>query len=140
MPAAAAPQSTEINIDDPKKAAMIDALEKTLGVVTAAAKKVGIHRTTHYLWVRTDPAYAEAVEQCGNAALDFAESELFKQIKSGQVGATIFYLKTKGKHRGYVERQEFTGKDGAELNLQVKVVKTAAPVMSEDDIVDDIQP
>jgi hypothetical protein len=39
-------------------------------------------------------------------ALDFAESQLHKQIQSGEVSSTIFYLKTKGKKRGYVERSE----------------------------------
>jgi len=29
-----------------------------------------------------------------------------KQIQEGQTAATIFYLKTKGKARGYVERSE----------------------------------
>lgn len=29
--------------------------------------------------------------------------------------AVIFFLKTKGKHRGYVERSELTGKDGAPI-------------------------
>ena len=27
----------------------------------------------------------------------------------------IFFLKTKAKHRGYIERQEITGKDGDNL-------------------------
>ena len=31
----------------------------------------------------------------------------------------MFYLKTKGKHRGYVERNETTGKDGGPLSIAV---------------------
>jgi hypothetical protein len=38
--------------------------------------------------------------------IDFAESQLHKQIKEGSTAATIFFLKTKGKQRGYVERIE----------------------------------
>ena len=33
------------------KKAMLEALEKSLGVVTSACKSVGIGRTTHYLWM-----------------------------------------------------------------------------------------
>ena len=95
--------SLETNI---KKQAMIKALEDALGVVTTAARKVGIDRTTHYAWLKDDDAYRHAVEDISDVALDFAESQLHKQIQSGEVSSTIFYLKTKGKRRGYIERQE----------------------------------
>ena len=88
------------------KIAMLEALEKTLGVLTSAAKLVGIERTTHYLWLNTDEAYKQAVKSIDDIAIDFAESHLHKQIKKGGTQATIFYLKTKGKKRGYVEKQE----------------------------------
>jgi len=76
--------------NDINKKSMIEALEKSLGIVTSACKAVGISRETHYRWLRED----------------FAESQLHKQIKEGEVSSTIFFLKTKGKRRGYVERQE----------------------------------
>lgn len=91
---------------DISKKAMIEALEKSLGVVTSACKTVGIARQTHYEWYREDEAYKEAVDSVEGIALDFAESQLHKQIQNGEVSSTIFYLKTKGKKRGYIERQE----------------------------------
>jgi hypothetical protein len=39
--------------------------------------------------------------------MNSAESQLHKQMKDGSTSATIFYLKTKGRKRGYIERQEF---------------------------------
>ncbi len=89
-----------------RKKAMLDALEKSLGVVTTAAKNVGIERVTHYRWMEADIEYKAAVEELENVALDFAESHLHKQIKDGSTSATQFLLKTKGKPRGYVEKQE----------------------------------
>jgi len=89
-----------------KKKAMIQALEKSLGVVTTASKIAGIHRDTHYEWMKKDPIYKTEVDQIDNITLDFAESQLHKQIQEGNTTATIFLLKTKGKKRGYVERQE----------------------------------
>jgi hypothetical protein len=88
------------------KKAMLLALEQSLGIVTTAAKSVGIDRTTHYLWLKDDEDYKAAVESIQDITLDFAESQLHKQIKDGEVTSTIFYLKTKGKKRGYVERVE----------------------------------
>ena len=88
------------------KKAIIEALEQSLGVVTSACKKVGIGRTTYYQWLKDDDAFAEKVNDIQDVAIDFAESQLHKQIKDGSTAATIFYLKTKGKKRGYVERIE----------------------------------
>ena len=90
---------------DAQKKAMIAAMEKALGVVTTACKTVGISRQTHYNWLQ-DPDYAAAIEDVSEVAVDFAESHLHKLIKEGNPAATIFFLKTKGKNRGYVERQE----------------------------------
>jgi hypothetical protein len=101
------------------KKAMLDALEKSLGVVTAACKAVGIGRTTHYLWMQEDPDYKKAVEELGDVAIDFAESQLHKQIKDGNSTATIFFLKTKGKKRGYVERQEIEATGGKMFQIEI---------------------
>jgi hypothetical protein len=101
------------------KKAMLDALEKSLGVVTAACKTVGVGRTTHYLWMDTDPEYKAAVEELSDVAIDFAESQLHKQIKDGNSTATIFFLKTKGKKRGYVERQEVDVSSGKLFQIEV---------------------
>jgi hypothetical protein len=38
--------------------------------------------------------------------LDFAEASLFKQIKEGNTPATVFFLKCKGKSRGYSDKSE----------------------------------
>lgn len=88
------------------KKAMLEALEKSLGVVTTACKQVGIDRGTHYNWLKNDEEYKEQVKNLENVVLDFAESQLHKQIIDGNTTATIFLLKTKGKSRGYIERQE----------------------------------
>jgi hypothetical protein len=89
-----------------KKNAVIQALEKSLGVVTTACKQVGLGRSTFYEWLEKDPEFAKKVTDLQNVVLDFAESQLHKQISDGNTSATIFYLKTKGKKRGYIERIE----------------------------------
>ena len=89
-----------------KKAAMLEALKKSLGLVTHACKNVNIDRSTHYEWLRTDDEYKQAVDSISELVIDYVESSLYKQINQGNTAATIFYLKTRGKKRGYQEDQQ----------------------------------
>lgn len=119
------------------KKALLEALEKSLGVVTTACKAVGVDRGTFYNYVNSDPVFKAAVDDIENIALDFAESQLHKQIQRGEVSSTIFYLKTKGKSRGYIERQqtELTGKDGGPIEIATFEIATRrdALLLDEDE-------
>ena len=48
--------------------------------------------------------------------LDFAENRLMQNIEQGREPSIFFYLRTIGKHRGFVERTEQTGADGTPLS------------------------
>ena len=118
------------------KRAMIEALEKSLGIVTSACKSVGINRSTHYDWLKSDEDYKSEVESIEDIAIDFAESQLHKQIKDGNPTSTIFYLKTKAKKRGYIERQEIH-QETTYKSLDINIIDTGVPLAnSEKDIVD----
>ena len=86
-----------------KKDAVIKALESSLGIVTNACKAIDISRKTFYQWMKEDKEFAERVRNMSELALDFAETALLKNIKEGNPASIIFYLKTKGKERGYIE-------------------------------------
>ena len=102
------------------KKAMVEALEKSLGIVTTACKSVGINRSTHYDWMQDDEDYKKSVLGIDDMTIDFAESHLHKKIKDGDTTATIFYLKTKGKKRGYIERSEqFIESDNVNKNINI---------------------
>tara|TARA_R110000803_G_scaffold61632_1_gene121584 strand:- start:1120 stop:1476 length:357 start_codon:yes stop_codon:yes gene_type:complete len=101
---------------------LLKALEKSLGVVTSACKKAECSRETFYKYYREDEEFKAKVDDISNIAIDFAESQLHKQISDGSTSATIFYLKTKAKHRGYVERQEITGAEGMPTNFQIEII------------------
>jgi hypothetical protein len=103
------------------KRELLKALEASLGVITQACKMVGCNRSTFYTYMKEDPEFAKKVTDLENVALDFAESKLYKQIEKENITAIIFYLKTKGKHRGYVERHEHTGADGEALSLSINI-------------------
>ena len=103
------PKKTNIDI---LKKQMIEALEKSLGVVTTAVKSVGIHRSTFYVWYNDDEVFRNEVDGISEIAVDFAESQLHKQIQGGNPTSTIFYLKCKGKKRGYIEKTELSIEGG----------------------------
>ena len=59
---------------------------------------------------------------CRNDTLSrvfFVESSLMKAIEGGNVTAMIFYLKTQGKGRGYVERSEHDLSPNGPVTLRV---------------------
>lgn len=101
------------------KRAVIEQLEQNLGVVSHACKAVGIGRTQFYNWMKEDPEFKKEVEEIEGIALDFVESQLFKQIKDNNVQATMFYLRCKGKRRGYSESLDVT--TGGDKITEVKV-------------------
>jgi len=89
------------------------------GIVTATCGAVGISRTQYYEWVREDKAFAAAIDDINEEMLDFAESKLQAAIATGASWAVCFFLKCKGKARGWVERQELTGPQGGPVTFRV---------------------
>ena len=95
-----------------REAAMADfliAYEKALGVLKTACEATGMCRKTIWEWRKKYPEFDNACHECEETAIDFVESRMFKKIDTGGKGSEsliIFYLKTKAKHRGYIERQE----------------------------------
>tara|TARA_R110001592_G_scaffold63631_3_gene195167 strand:+ start:4850 stop:5233 length:384 start_codon:yes stop_codon:yes gene_type:complete len=96
----------KLNKTEQHKKAVLQALEQTLGIVSQACKIAKIGRTQYYLWIKEDDEFAKQVNEIDDITLDFAESQLHKQINQGNTTATIFFLKTKGKKRGYIEKNE----------------------------------
>ena len=111
-----------------KKEQLIEALRKSLGNVTIACKNVGISKSNFYNWLKEDEDLKSTLDEIRNEELpDFLESCLYSKCEKGDTKAIIFALKCKGKERGWVERQEITGKDGAPLQerqLSIEEAKT----------------
>lgn len=89
-----------------QQAEFLAVLETNLGIVTPACAEFGIDRKTFYNWKNENFVFADAVAEMDNVTLDFAEHSLMARIKEKSDAAVIFFLKTKGKKRGYIERQE----------------------------------
>lgn len=105
------------------KREFLEALKRCAGNVSEATKHVPIHRTTHYLWLESDPEYAAAVDAIKESLIDRAEGVLHSLIGEGNVPAVLFFLKTQGKRRGYIERTETDVTSGGQpLQIVTKVI------------------
>ncbi len=82
---------------------IIEALDQVNGFIKPAAKALKVTRMSVYRWINEDPELKEAHEQIREGMIDFAESQLLKNISSGKETSLIFFLKTQGKSRGYIE-------------------------------------
>lgn len=89
-----------------RKRAVIEALQKSLGIVTTACINAGVSRVQFYEWKKTDADFAKAVDDIEDVTLDFVEGKLLQNVKDNDTQSILFYLKTKGKRRGYTERTE----------------------------------
>lgn len=104
-----------------KKLEFLELFSSKANNVSATCKAIGVKRPTFYNWMNNDEDFKESIKCAEEDDIDFAETQLKREIVDRNVTAIIFYLKTKGKSRGYVERQEFTGKDGVKI-FDVKIV------------------
>jgi len=86
-----------------KQAKMISELGRSLGIVTPACKEAGISRETHYKWLRTNPLYANAVNELEKQKEDLIEQAFLNLVIDKNPQAVIHAVKTKLKHRGYGE-------------------------------------
>lgn len=104
-----------------KKELLIEALERSLGIVTPACKDVGISRNQFYNYYNTDPIFKVAVDDINEITLDFAENQLLKKIKEGSERSILFYMKYRGRNRGYNDSLDITS--GGEKITEIKLIQ-----------------
>ena len=85
---------------------VIAAIEKSRGYVTKAADILGVTRQTLYNYLKKYATAKQALDDTREKRHEWVENKLIQQIDADNLTAIIFYLKTQGKHLGYVERQE----------------------------------
>ena len=117
------PKKVIDNIDNIKKK-ILEGLEEHNGNISKACLFAGICRQTYYTYIE-DEEFAKQCEEVQENQIDIVEDKLKERINGVSIykgkdkdgndiiynvppdtTAIIFYLKTKGKKRGYIERQE----------------------------------
>ena len=83
-----------------------DALVKSAGVISLAAKQVGLDRHAVARRISKSTRLRKVQQEIIENALDMAEAWLMKHVKDGHPYMLKFYLSTKGKGRGYTSKME----------------------------------
>ena len=76
------------------------------GIVSTIAERLGCEWHTAKTYIDKFNETKSAYEAESESVIDLAESKLIENIQANDNTAILFYLKTKGKKRGYVERSE----------------------------------
>lgn len=85
---------------------------RKMPIVQIACEKAGISRATFYRWKKEDDSFAKAADEAlqdGTALVsDMAESQLLSQIRDGNLGAVMYWLKHRNSN--YNNKLEVTAK------------------------------
>lgn len=106
-----------------KKASFLSALKASKGIIQTACDACGITRAMFYRWRDGDSGFKAKYDEVNEDQIDKVESKLLRKIDDGDTTAIIFYLKTKGKSRGYSERTVDNGHQLAHVQQQNEAPK-----------------
>jgi len=89
-----------------RKKDAIRLLDESFHNIAWVCAQMGIQRRSFKRWQQTDSEFDRACSEIWEGILDAAEVHLQKNISLGKEASLIFFLKTRAKDRGYVERTE----------------------------------
>lgn len=98
------------------------AIGKYNGNLAAVARHLNVDRHTVKAFIDQRPTLQQALLNTREGFLDEAESSLYQAVKQRKPWAVCFVLKTLGKSRGYIERQQVESIDGTKLEIVEEIV------------------
>ena len=111
------------------------ACKGTGAILTVIAKKLEVERSTVYSFIKKNPEYCkEILEHEEEQILDMAESQLFMNVKNNERWSINYILSTKGKKRGYTQRQEIEHTGIEHTPVEIKIIM---PKEDEEDTIRD---
>jgi len=81
-------------------------LSKKACNIKRTCEDLGIDRSTFYDWRDNDPEFRTLYDCTVEGLIDDVESYFMSNIQAKKETSIIFFLKTRAKHRGYVEKNE----------------------------------
>ena len=108
------PVHTKKPLTRPSVVQIEDAIRKSAGNVTYAAKALGVGRTALHARIAKSPELQRILQEERESLVDMAESALRAEVLDRNMTAIIWTLKAspEAKRRGWSERHELGGPDG----------------------------
>lgn len=122
-------------IPEEHKETFIEIFRRNLGLVYISCDKAQISPSTFYRWMKDDKEFKAKIEHEKERLVDLAESSLLLNVQNGNVPSTIFYLKCKGKNRGYSE-EPLVSNNVNHFNLGAKIANNEKAVEKLDEIIE----
>lgn len=95
-----------------------EAIDGTGGIMSNIAIRLKCDRGTAKTRIEEDPTALQFLADERENRLDRVESALMENIDNGDTTSQIFYLKTIGKSRGYIERRENQNTDAVTIEYK----------------------
>ena len=88
-----------------RQAAFIEAYANSRFNISEACRSIGIGRSTFYKWGKGE-RFRRELDDAIQGKIDMVEAALVRNIQAGDTTSIIFFLKTIGKTRGYIEGEK----------------------------------
>lgn len=105
------------------KLKVLELLASRFGIIRTCLKEAGISTTLYYKWLREDEVFSDKVDDIMEQTKDKVELKLFKLISEDHPSSVHFYLKTKCKDRGYVDKQILENHVSLDEPVKITIVK-----------------
>ncbi len=114
------PVHTKKPLTRPSVVQIEDAIRKSAGNVTYAAKALGVGRTSLHARIAKSPQLQQVLQEERESLVDMAESALRAEVLDRNMTAVIWTLKAspEAKRRGWGERTELTGPNGGPIQTE----------------------
>lgn len=105
---------------------VLEAIKGTGGIISSIARRLDVDWHTAEIHINKWPSTVQAFKDEREAVKDLAESTVISAIKNGDVGMAKWILSVLAKNRGFGEKVEISGAEGAPLfpaTVTIKLVK-----------------
>jgi predicted transcriptional regulator len=89
------------------KEKLLKAIKGSFGIKVNIANKLGCSRPTVDNWLKKDEDVRKAYESELENTIDKVENQLIQNISNGDNTALLFFLKCKGRQRGWIDRYDY---------------------------------